>query len=251
MTRDELAHGHWLRQLSTNSGGDRVQARRGTISGDRIRARRASRSGFCRGRGTRFESLECRALLAADISAFPIAQVADFDHNGALDAADIDLLSRTLRQGEPHARFDLDGDGLLTEADHAYWVDVINRTYAGDANLDGEFDSSDMVAVFQAGLYENSIAADASWATGDWDGDGDFGTSDMVVAFQGGGFEAGPRVLRSPTVHVTLHDDRAARRSGSPVGYRRDWGTGRPVRCDSIAGDRRGHVGRRQRSLSN
>ena len=66
-------------------------------------------------------------------------------------------------------------------------------TYLGDANLDGEFDSTDFVIVFQGGLFETDIAA--GWEQGDWDGDGLFNSSDFVAAFQDGGYETGPRTV--------------------------------------------------------
>jgi hypothetical protein len=59
----------------------------------------------------------------------------------------------------------------------------------GDANLDGEFNSSDLVEVFQRGKYELDI--DAGWAEGDWNGDRRFDSGDMVAAFQDGGYEVG------------------------------------------------------------
>ena len=37
----------------------------------------------------------------------------------------------------------------------------------GDANRDGYFDSSDLVAVFQQGEYEDGIAENSSWTEGD------------------------------------------------------------------------------------
>ena len=75
------------------------------------------------------------------------------------------------------------------------------RTWYGDANLDGEFDSGDMVQVFTAGRYETNPILDtsgrllnpASWSEGDWNGDGVFDSSDMVTAFVDGGYEQGPR----------------------------------------------------------
>ena len=60
---------------------------------------------------------------------------------------------------------------------------------AGDANLDGRFNSSDLVKVFQAGKYEDSIFQNASWEEGDWNGDGDFDSQDLVMAFQLGWYE--------------------------------------------------------------
>ena len=63
--------------------------------------------------------------------------------------------------------------------------------YSGDSNLDGEFNSSDLVTVFAAGKYEAD--ADAGWADGDWGGDMKFDSGDLVVAFAEGGYELGPR----------------------------------------------------------
>jgi VCBS repeat-containing protein len=61
----------------------------------------------------------------------------------------------------------------------------------GDSNGDGIFNSSDLVAVFQAGKYEDLIAGNATFAEGDWNGDGDFTTADLVYAFQQGTYVAG------------------------------------------------------------
>ena len=81
----------------------------------------------------------------------------------------------------------------MDEADREFWVEQLKKTYFGDANLNGEFNSSDMVAVFAAGQYEDALSGNSSWATGDWDGNGEFQSGDMVVAFQAGGYEKGLR----------------------------------------------------------
>jgi hypothetical protein len=117
----------------------------------------------------------------------------DFDGSGKLDIADIDLLTAQVVSGTHSAGFDLDGDSVVDDADRRIWIENIKHTYFGDANLDGEFNSGDLVAVFDAGQYEDGIAANSNWATGDWNGDGDFTTSDLVLAFQDGGYEQGPR----------------------------------------------------------
>jgi hypothetical protein len=57
--------------------------------------------------------------------------------------------------------------------------------------LDGEFNSSDLVQVFQALEYEDDIAGNSTWGSGDWNADGDFTTGDLIVAFQDGGYEKG------------------------------------------------------------
>lgn len=123
----------------------------------------------------------------------PTGETGDFDNSGALDAQDIDLLSAEVRAGTNTPAFDLTGDGLVNGADRTEWVDVLKNTYLGDANLDGEFNSGDLVAVFTVGHYEDGIAGNSGWAQGDWNGDTEFDSSDFVAAFSAGGYEQGPR----------------------------------------------------------
>ena len=81
----------------------------------------------------------------------------------------------------------------MNDDDRQIWVDELKSTYFGDANLDGEFNSRDLVLIFQAGEFEDEVIGNSTWATGDWDGNGDFNSGDFVVAFQAGGYEAGQR----------------------------------------------------------
>ncbi len=60
----------------------------------------------------------------------------------------------------------------------------------GDVNRDGRFDSSDLVAVFEAGEYEDDLAENSTWIDGDWNGDGDFTSDDVILAFQQGKYVA-------------------------------------------------------------
>ena len=115
----------------------------------------------------------------------------DFNGDGLLDAADIDLLSAAV--GGTDLSFDLTADGVVNTADREAWVEDVSNTYFGDANLDGEFSSGDFVQVFQRGEYEDPIAGNSGWADGDWNGDGEFDSGDFVLAFQSGGYEMGPR----------------------------------------------------------
>ncbi len=130
----------------------------------------------------------------------------DFDQNGIFDIVDIDLLSDAVAAGSHQIAFDLNGDTLVDEADIHVWVHDLKNTWLGDADLDGQFDSSDLVAVLEAGKYEQN--ADASWAQGDWNGDRHFGTKDLVAALTDGGYEMGPRgavtVVPEPTSQICL-----------------------------------------------
>ena len=105
------------------------------------------------------------------------------------DVADLDLLAAAM--GGNDASFDVNGDGNVNFEDRKMWVEELSNTFVGDANFDGQFNSSDFVAVFGAAKYENGEPA--TWAEGDWNGDGVFSSSDFVAAFGGGGYESGPR----------------------------------------------------------
>ncbi|MCA9212074.1 MAG: hypothetical protein KDB27_03340 [Planctomycetales bacterium] len=120
----------------------------------------------------------------------------DFDGDGVFGLADINELTEAVQTSSNDLKFDLDLSGTVDLMDRTHWVEVIANTFFGDANMDGEFNSSDFVRVFQAGQYEDGITGNSVWETGDWNGDGDFDSSDFVIAFQSNGFESGPRATK-------------------------------------------------------
>ncbi|MCA9166628.1 MAG: hypothetical protein KDB23_03115, partial [Planctomycetales bacterium] len=124
----------------------------------------------------------------------------DFNDDGRLDTADIDLLSAAVDGLSLDPRFDANRDGTVDNSDRLFWVRQIRKTYFGDTNLDGMFASSDLVLSFQAGLYEDNIPKNATWSSGDVNGDAEFSSSDLVLAFQTGGYELGPRPVKSPNL---------------------------------------------------
>jgi hypothetical protein len=144
--------------------------------------------------GTEFDPpIEMNVLLDY-ILVLPLdAELGDFSGNGILDGEDVEMLKRasTLSVVEPF--FDLNSDQIVDSKDLEHWVQVVKGTYFGDANLDGEFNSVDLVHLFQAGEYEDGIEGNSTWATGDWNADGEFSSADLVLAFQDGGYEQGPR----------------------------------------------------------
>jgi uncharacterized membrane protein len=115
----------------------------------------------------------------------------DLDNNETLDVADVDQLASAIASGALDLSFDVNWSGAVDVNDLNYWVKSLKKTWFGDANLDGKFDSDDFVQVFDVGKYETQQAA--SWAEGDWNGDGVFGTADLVKALEDGGYEQGPR----------------------------------------------------------
>ena len=115
----------------------------------------------------------------------------DHNSNGERDVADLDLQAEQIGAADPDLSFDLNSDGAVDFADRQEWVIGLTNTFIGDANFDGEFNSSDFVTVFGAAKYETDQPA--TWAEGDWTGDGKFNSSDFVAAFGGRGYESGPR----------------------------------------------------------
>ena len=124
--------------------------------------------------------------------------VGDFNADGVLDIADINLLVTESASGANTPSFDLNADNLVNDGDINVWVKDLSNSWIGDANLDGEFNSSDLVAVFTQAKYEQD--QDANWAQGDWTGDLRFGSSDLVAAFADAGFEQGPRAPQAEVV---------------------------------------------------
>lgn len=119
----------------------------------------------------------------------------DYNGNGSLDAGDLDLQATAMVNGGPAGTYDLNSDGSVNYADRLVWVNSLKKTWIGDANLDGQFNTSDFVEVFQSGKFETG--AEATWSQGDWDGNKLFNTSDFIAAFQEGGYEAGPKAAVS------------------------------------------------------
>lgn len=115
----------------------------------------------------------------------------DFDLNGQVNIEDIDMLTRVVATQDSY--FDLTQDGLVDDEDRRYLIFDLMHTWMGDVNLDGGFDSSDLVQMFQRGEYEDDIPGNSTWADGDINGDGDFTSADFVAMFDVGGYEMGPR----------------------------------------------------------
>lgn len=84
---------------------------------------------------------------------------------------------------------DYTGDNRVDSADRDFLIRNILDTSYGDSNLDGRFNSRDLVLVFQADEYEDAVGGNSTWATGDWNGDSEFDSRDFVLAFDSGGYE--------------------------------------------------------------
>lgn len=130
----------------------------------------------------------------------------DMDDNGILDAEDINAMFAEMRSATPNLeKFDLTGDGAVDADDRDYLVEQLIGIPYGDANFDGYFNSSDLVAAFIVGEYEDGVALNSTWQEGDWDGDGDFTTADFVLALASGSFES---AALAANTEQALVDDR-------------------------------------------
>ena len=122
----------------------------------------------------------------------------DYDSSGELDAADLDLQAQAIAGRQNPPEYDLNDDGLVDFQDRLVWVNDLKNTWIGDANLDNQFSSSDLVQAFVRGKYETGDSA--GWGDGDWNGDTLFGSSDMVAAFAAGGYEKGQKAAAASAV---------------------------------------------------
>jgi hypothetical protein len=96
------------------------------------------------------------------------------------------------------------GDGLFQQLVYtAQDVSLVSyRAFPGDANGDDFFDSTDLLQVFQFGLYEDAIEDNSDWLSGDWTGDQDFDTADLIKALQTGRYEAATQAVPEPSAAV-------------------------------------------------
>ena len=117
----------------------------------------------------------------ADFTVLP-GMTNDLNGDDEVNSADIDRLCRAIHEDDTN--FDLNDDELIDINDLTYFVRQRLGTTIGDANLDGLFDSSDLVLVFQAAQYEDDLVGNSIWSTGDWNCDKEFSTADLVFAFQ-------------------------------------------------------------------
>lgn len=117
----------------------------------------------------------------------------DFDYNQRLNVADLAILANDIQMDTNDRRRDLTADEIVDSSDVDFWVHDLKNTYYGDANLDCEFNTADLVSIFNFAQYEDDIDDNSTWESGDFNLDGDFTTADLILAFQDAGFEQGPR----------------------------------------------------------
>ncbi|MFC1759531.1 hypothetical protein ACFL2H_12320, partial [Planctomycetota bacterium] len=103
----------------------------------------------------------------------------------------IDEMTAAVNSQSEDLHFDLTKDSVVDSADRDLLITQVNGTFAGDSNLDGQFDSSDLIRVFQIDAYDDPDFANVTWEAGDWNGDATVDSSDLIAAFRGGHYRRG------------------------------------------------------------
>ncbi len=112
----------------------------------------------------------------------------DFDHDGDVDADDIDLLFEEVVAGTDNVDFDLAGNPLVVDMDDVdEHVQVILDTDYGDANLDGKVDLLDLSIL--AMNWEDADPEGLGWADGSFDGDNSVNLTDLSIMAGNWGFD--------------------------------------------------------------
>ncbi|MEM8680038.1 MAG: reprolysin-like metallopeptidase, partial [Planctomycetota bacterium] len=119
------------------------------------------------------------AIADADIGTFDVAlpfPAGDFNENGLLDCADIDLMTTTIADGINDPSLDLTGEGVLNYADVLVWIEDLKGTFVGDANLDLVVDGSDFIQ-----WNAHKFTSGTAWCSGDFNADGTTDGTDFLL----------------------------------------------------------------------
>jgi hypothetical protein len=102
----------------------------------------------------------------------------DFNADGVVNAADIDILATAARGNSTDLSYDLDGDALVTWQSDAdvLVLDILHARF-GDANLDSRVEYAD----FQTVLDHYNQHGGATWENGDFTGDGNVDYADFQI----------------------------------------------------------------------
>ncbi len=109
--------------------------------------------------GTRLNAID-------DFGFTPFSLLGDFNGDGSLGVADLNLLSGEVRRGGGDLAFDLTDDGQVNQQDRRIWVEDVFGTLFGDADLNKEVAFADFLAL------SSNFGLVGGWTKGDFDGSG-------------------------------------------------------------------------------
>lgn len=153
---------------------------------------------FCTANNTSFASVRCYGTTGYSTNSqfsllvLPTSRLAaepDATRDGTVDEHDIGTFCAALHEF-PDALFDYNEDGSVDTLDLNHLIRNILGTSFGDANLDGVFNSTDLIQIFAVNEYEDGIDRNSTWSEGDWNCDGEFNSLDLIWAFRDGTYEA-------------------------------------------------------------
>ena len=135
-----------------------------------------------------------------------LKKLGDYNADGTFFIDDLNTLSSAIHEGTDDLKFDLNGDGFVDRKDRHQWLHSVKHTSYGDTNLDGEFNSADLVIAMQSGRFENVNQYPATWQDGDWNGDRWFDSADLVLAWQTGTYEtqSEPLIVPEPNSYLWI-----------------------------------------------
>ncbi|MCA9197217.1 MAG: hypothetical protein KDA87_06750 [Planctomycetales bacterium] len=116
------------------------------------------------------------------------------DDTSPLSIRDVTMVTREVASGRVRDELDVDSSGNVTTEELISFLRS-EQIVVGDANLDGIFNATDLVDVFQLSNFEAGEDLTLDWSMGDFNGDRQFSTRDLVMAFVAGGYDG-----NSPTV---------------------------------------------------
>lgn len=117
----------------------------------------------------------------------------DYDGDGTLTPADVDLLCEGVRSGDNPAEFDLDQNMVVDLEDQRIWVEDLAGTFRGDVDLNGVIDFPDFLNL-SGNFGIPPQPGQGHWAVGDFNCDanvdfpdflelsGNFGRTSQAVA---------------------------------------------------------------------
>lgn len=133
-----------------------------------------------------FPGLVTNTVLAPSVPPDPPELACDFDGDGNCDLDDINGLSLAIVAGDNDARFDLNGDELLTQADiEAFLADEHVRRGNGDSDFNGTVEFADFLALanyFGLSAGDPSLPdGELTWSNGDFLVNGKVEFADFLI----------------------------------------------------------------------
>ena len=138
------------------------------------------------------ERIESDDPYAMTLLVVPDGRTGDFDGDGDIDADDIDALGAAVQAGSLDLAFDMDGNGLVEQADFDLHVTTLVDTLIGQGSgtMFGDFNLDGVVDLIDLGMVGDEYGTGTGWATGDSNGDGAVDLIDLGAVGDNYGFVA-------------------------------------------------------------